>query len=303
MRIFLLSKLLAFSFLLLAANKHIAAQNRVYTYYFNAKMESVSKEKAVIIAKGSKLDTVYLMQYYEMPDNGLLGIEQYKDSSLELLHGDRILYYPNKRVKEQGHYQNNRLTGLVMKWDSTGNLTDSGFYKDDKLQFGVEKKYNKNNWPYNIVETDSVNNTMRDIDCDSLGNKYREIFFVGSNGVWTEYWKDGTIESVDSVFTREDKDAEFPPLSGGWRSFLEKNLDGMVPVRNGAGGGKGTVIVQFIVEKDGTLTNMKPLTKIGFGAEEEVLRILKKSPKWIPASKYGKAVKAYRKQPVTFQIR
>ncbi len=278
-----------------------AAQNKVYTYYLNTKMEIVPKEKAVVVGKGRTLDSTYLVQYYKMADNRLLWLEQFKDSTLEVLHGDRVLYHANKKVEEKSHYENNRLTGPTMKWDSTGRLTDSGYYQNDKLLFQTKKQYTKNGWLYNTVVTDSINNTMIDTDYDSIGNKIRDIAFVGSNGIWTEY-KEGTIESVDSVFTREDRAAEFPTQNGGWRAYLERNLNGMVPIRNGATGGQGTVIIQFVVEKDGTLSNMKALTKIGYGAEEEVLRILKKSPKWIPASRYGKIVKAYRKQPVTFQI-
>ncbi len=288
---------------MLATGSASMAQNRVYTYYLNAKMENVPKEKAVIVGKGRKLDTTYLVQYYKLADNRLLWLEQFKDSTLEILHGDRVVYHPNRKVEEKGHFENNRLNGTMMKWDSTGNITDSGYYKEDRLLFGVQKRYARNRWLYNIVETDSINNTMRDTDYDSLGNKLREIAFAGSSGIWTEYNKDGSVESVDSVFTREDRDAKFPSENGGWRAYLERNLDGMVPIRNGATGGQGTVVVQFVVEKDGTLSNMKPLTKVGYGAEEEVLRLLKKSPKWIPASRYGKPVKAYRKQPVTFQIR
>ena len=289
--------------LLLTIHFNAYAQNRIYTYYLNERMESVAKQKAMVIAKGRKLDTIYLMQYYQLPDNCLLGMEQYKDSTLSVLHGERILYYPDRQVKEKTYYQNNSLSGLMMKWDSTGNLTDSGYYNDDHLVFGVKKRYVNHRWLYNKVETDSINNTLRDTDYDSSGHKLREIAFTGSNGTWTEYHKDGSVESVDSVFTREDREAKFPPENGGWRAFLQRNLDGMVPIRNGAAGGQGTVMIQFIVEKDGTISNLKPLTKIGFGAEEEVLRILKKSPKWIPANRYGKAVKAYRRQPVTFQIR
>jgi hypothetical protein len=45
-----------------------------------------------------------------------------------------------------------------------------------------------------------------------------------------------------------------------------------------------------------------PLTDFGFGMEEEVVRIINSGPKWMPAIQDGKQVKAYRKQPVTFQV-
>ncbi|HET9432867.1 MAG TPA: energy transducer TonB, partial [Chitinophagaceae bacterium] len=74
------------------------------------------------------------------------------------------------------------------------------------------------------------------------------------------------------------------------------------PVRNFAPEGTYMVIVQFVVDKEGHITDIKPLTKFGFGMEEEVIRIMKKSPRWVPASQFGRNVNAYRKQPVTFAV-
>ncbi len=47
---------------------------------------------------------------------------------------------------------------------------------------------------------------------------------------------------------------------------------------------------------------MKAETSFGYGMEEEVIRIIKKGPKWTPASVNGKHVNAYRRQPVTFAV-
>lgn len=89
---------------------------------------------------------------------------------------------------------------------------------------------------------------------------------------------------------------------GAWRSFLERNLRGDVPVQNGAESKNYTVIIQFVVDKEGNLSDIKPLTKLGFGMEEEAVRVIKKSGRWRPAVLHGKEVKAYRKQPITFQV-
>jgi protein TonB len=75
-----------------------------------------------------------------------------------------------------------------------------------------------------------------------------------------------------------------------------------VAVRNHAPEGTYMVTVQFVVDKEGHITDIKPLTKFGFGMEEEVIRILKKSPQWVPAIQFGRNVKAYRRQPVTFMV-
>jgi protein TonB len=112
---------------------------------------------------------------------------------------------------------------------------------------------------------------------------------------------DDTGHLLDASLCVEE-DAHFPGADRNWTNFLVRNLNSDVPVRNGAPEGTYTVVVQFVVDKEGYITDIKPLTQFGFGMEEEVIRILKKSPKWIPAIQFGRNVKAYRKQPVTFMV-
>lgn len=104
------------------------------------------------------------------------------------------------------------------------------------------------------------------------------------------------------VFDRVEVEASFTGGTEAWRRFLEKNLRGDTPVEHGAPNGRYTVIVQFIVDKEGNISDIRPLTHNGYGTEEEVLRVLKISGKWQPASQGGRFVKAYRKQPVTFIV-
>jgi protein TonB len=112
---------------------------------------------------------------------------------------------------------------------------------------------------------------------------------------------DETGLQLDSSLCTE-KEAQFSGGEAGWKKFLERNLNPDVAVRNRAPEGTYTVWVQFVVDREGHVTDIKALTKFGFGMEEEVVRILKKSPQWVPAFQFGRNVKAYRKQPVTFMV-
>jgi len=109
-------------------------------------------------------------------------------------------------------------------------------------------------------------------------------------------------EDEDKVFTKVENEAEFPGGDGAWRRYLEKNLDPNTPVDNGAPEGTYQVIVQFIVSKDGTISDVKALTNHGYGMEAEAMKIIKKGPKWTPALQNGRNVNAYRKQPITFVV-
>lgn len=87
-------------------------------------------------------------------------------------------------------------------------------------------------------------------------------------------------ETVDSVAT-------FPGGKPEWNKFIEKNLDAGVGVDNGAKKGTYKVKIRFTVMKDGTLKDFEPVTNYKHGFETEVIRVLKLSPKWIPAKKNG----------------
>lgn len=104
------------------------------------------------------------------------------------------------------------------------------------------------------------------------------------------------------VFTKVEVEADYPGGIPAWRNFLEKNLNPSVPVDNGAPAGRYTVYVQFIVGRDGKISEIKPLTREGYGMEQEVIRIMRTCGSWTPAIQFGKPVKAYRKQPVTFLV-
>jgi protein TonB len=106
----------------------------------------------------------------------------------------------------------------------------------------------------------------------------------------------------DQVFIKAETDPSFPGGLNAYRRFLEKNLDPALPQNFGAPSGSHRVVVQFIVDKDGSISAIKPLTSLGYGMEDEFVRVIKKSPKWVPATQNGHKVKCYFKLPMTFIV-
>jgi protein TonB len=64
---------------------------------------------------------------------------------------------------------------------------------------------------------------------------------------------------------------------------------------------KGKVYVTFVVEKDGSLTDIKVVRDIGFGTGKEAVRVLQKCPKWNPGEQNGKKVRVLYSLPITIQ--
>ena len=91
----------------------------------------------------------------------------------------------------------------------------------------------------------------------------------------------------DSVHTKVEIEATFPGGDAVWRNYLTLSLNFDVAVKNYAPSGTYTVVVQFVVNIDGTITDVKPLTDHGFGMEEEVVRVISKGRNGIRPSRVG----------------
>jgi hypothetical protein len=139
-------------------------------------------------------------------------------------------------------------------------------------------------------------------------------------GRWLYYFANGQVQATEeyqlgkrtavvcydstgqALANCEELRAQFAGGLPMWRKYLERNLKGSVPVNNGADAGAYTVLVQFIVNKDGSVSDVTPLTNHGYGMEQELMRLISQGPKWEPAYRFGSPVQAYQQQPVTFVV-
>lgn len=109
-------------------------------------------------------------------------------------------------------------------------------------------------------------------------------------------------EDSNKIFEKMEKESEFPGGTAAWQRFLQRTLKATIPADKGAPPGSYTVTVQFIVDMQGNISDIKALTKHGYGMEEEVIRLIRTGPKWVPGVQNGHNVTAYKKQNVTFVV-
>lgn len=86
----------------------------------------------------------------------------------------------------------------------------------------------------------------------------------------------------------------FPGGDSAWVRSLENSLNQSIPFRNGALLGSYIVYVQFVVNRDGVISDIRPLTNHGYGMEAYVVEALIKNRKWEPAPARGRKVLEYR---------
>ncbi len=93
------------------------------------------------------------------------------------------------------------------------------------------------------------------------------------------------------------KEAEFPGGISSWIRFLQNNLRAPADLQAGE---QKTVLMRFEVAIDGTVTGFEVLQSAGREYDAEVIRVLKKMPKWKPAIQNGSPTASRYTQPVTF---
>ena len=108
-------------------------------------------------------------------------------------------------------------------------------------------------------------------------------------------------EDYDKVFTSVQIEAEFPGGPGAWKKYLERNLNTAVPSDNGAPEGKYTVVVTFLVDKNGNISDVQA-DQGPYGTKDEAIRVIKKGPPWKPAVQNGHNVAYRAKQAITFVV-
>ena len=98
-----------------------------------------------------------------------------------------------------------------------------------------------------------------------------------------------------------EQDPEYPGGDEARMSFLRSNLK--YPQMARETGIQGTVYVGFIVEKDGSITQVTILRGIGGGCDEEAIRVAKMMPKWKPGKQRGKEVRVSYSMPIKFTLK
>jgi periplasmic protein TonB len=108
------------------------------------------------------------------------------------------------------------------------------------------------------------------------------------------------------LYKKFDVEASYPGGPKAWQKYIE-----LSPIltkarieaeRQNIGAGEYTVLIRYMVTKNGDLDKVTTLTKHGFGLEAAAIKFMLSSGKWIPAEVNNGKVDAYRMQPILFSV-
>jgi periplasmic protein TonB len=108
------------------------------------------------------------------------------------------------------------------------------------------------------------------------------------------------VEEEEEIFQVVEQTAMFPGGYQALNKYLRDNIK--YPQQAKETGTQGKVFLTFVVEKDGSITDIKILRDIGSGCGEEAIRVVKSMPKWTPAKQRGKTVRQQFNLPVSFAL-
>ena len=157
--------------------------------------------------------------------------------------------------------------------------------------------------------------------------KYFELRYADSPGIYSDSFKDLVGRaSFDSNMSRQSQNViqndqsgssstsiegkvfdtveQMPSFPGGQAAlfqWLSSNLK--YPVVAEDNGVQGRVIVTFVVERDGSITDVKVVKSVDPSLDKEAVRLVKSMPKWIPGKQKGEAVRVKYTVPVTFRLK
>lgn len=107
-------------------------------------------------------------------------------------------------------------------------------------------------------------------------------------------------EEEAQIFTVVESMPDFPGGDEARIKYLNENIK--YPQMARESGIQGRVFVTFVVEKDGSVTDVRVLRGIGGGCDEEAIRVIKNMPKWDPGKQRGKPVRVQFNMPILFKL-
>ncbi len=202
--------------------------------------------------------------------------------------GDELAYYPNGKLYYNTTYKADHKPLCYELRDSTGQVLTQGGngkwiqYTDDfksiKAEGPVVDGLRNGEWHVKVIGLDYV-------------QVYQNGRFVSS---------EPARASSEPASTSVESAPEFPGGIEAFYRFLNKNTH--YPLQAQKNGTQGKVIVQFVVERDGSLTDLKVVRGLGDGCDEEAIRVVKLSPLWKPGMQNGKPVRVQYNVPITFTL-
>lgn len=269
-----------------------------------------------------------VMEYYPNGKKKLSGRSKTIDPTQ--LEGVCLTFYKNGRRKTTENYEDGVLAGSVDEYYPNGQLsTRKEYILKDNVEPKLHYKYKTSsfivqqafdslgtvtvkdgNGIYSGYNEDPVNNLKVFTEEGPIKNGLRSGIWKGvdKGSSFEEVYENGELISgkairngVSTTYTKSRiENPKFPGGEFDFNRYLARNI--RYPAKDRENNIQGKVTLSFVIDKDGTVTDVKILRSVSDGIDNEALRVLKNSPKWIPGTAYGSPAKIKYSVPISFAL-
>jgi TonB family protein len=143
-------------------------------------------------------------------------------------------------------------------------------------------------------------NVKPDIESQLFFNLKKKSVTLTDEHTFIRKSREQVKDDANEIFTVVEEQPYFPGQEDAQHTFIKNNIhypDSALKYKI-----QGSVFVGFVVEKDGSLSNVKVIKGIGGGCDEEAVRVIKMMPNWIPGRQRGTTVRVQSILPVRFRL-
>ncbi|OCX51214.1 hypothetical protein BEL04_21160 [Mucilaginibacter sp. PPCGB 2223] len=323
--------LIALSGCLLAGAYAFAQQHLTYYITKNGKITDIPDSAAYVrMVSDADSDTGFynIKEYYR--DGKLKLVGKTSTTNGSMLQGQCVSFFPSGKRKTIATYNRGRPQGDVYNYYPNGKLYNVSVFGNvstfgsttvntsDLMSAGtiVKACYDTTgkvlleNGNGHLVNYDDDFKIILDEGDLSKGKKTGtwKGYDITDTVTFTEqYESDKLIEGISTNtygkvehYTQRQVNPEFPGGEKELAHFLSKNIN--YPSLARKYNIQGKVYVSFVIEKDGSLDQIKILREPGSGTGDEVIRVIRLSPNWKPGTRYGQISKIRFTLPVNFSL-
>ena len=288
--------------------------------YYDYNWKPCTKEVARYRTLLDKTDSGWWRRDFSAYNGQVIKVGLYRDSTCKVINGTVQQFYANGNLSSIERRVKGKLEGHRLQFFPEGVMMDSGFYQNHK-QVGIRIIWHRNGYMSDSM-TRLNDSTVVVVNWFDDGVPAAAGYHVNDrqHGKWQYFHHNGKLAGqvqydkekiVSRTYYNEDgseqpdtaaanREAEFKKKGmEGWRNYLRYSTAWPSGYKL-ANIEQVTIDVLFCVNEEGKITSAEVIYPFHPVFDKEALKIIQKSPDWLPGIQHNRNVKSWRRQPITF---
>ena len=271
-------------------------------FQFEEGSEVIKKTYCTSLEKTT--DGLYIFKRYYPTTSVLTEKISFKEKDMLVKHGKKVNYYDDSTLWKSITYKNNTMNGLAKINGSTGIYKDGNkfgnwttFYKNVKI---ISSNYNEKGELHGQDTSWTKEGELAAIRTYQNGKQTHEKVFIEGKGFKFEVVEKMPLFPSNDCSKIESDSLKKVCADGALLKYIYSNI--RYPYFARVNGIQGTATISFVVEKDGSISDVKARNGVCDEIKAECLRLINDFPTWQPGYQNGEPVKVQFNLPIRFRL-